>query len=177
MSCLSCKTQDVLCIMPPCGMWDPSSLTRDQTNILCIARWILNHWTTRAVPIFYSLGHKEERTEDAGGWPCQEGAWSHVEESIWNYPARESSPNTALYWDHLSWSSDSRTQICDWITLYKYKEEEENRTKHRILFALFLNLKKMHKGRRIQKADWERLVTKGERRNKRMLSHNSGEST
>ena len=28
-------------------MWDLSSPTRDQTHILCIARWILNYWTTR----------------------------------------------------------------------------------------------------------------------------------
>ena len=33
----------------PCGMWDPSSLTGDQTCIPCIARQILNHWTTREV--------------------------------------------------------------------------------------------------------------------------------
>ena len=33
----------------PQGMWDLSSLTRDRTHILCIARWILNHWTTREV--------------------------------------------------------------------------------------------------------------------------------
>ena len=32
-------------------MWDLSSLTRDQTHILCIASWILNHWTTRGVPL------------------------------------------------------------------------------------------------------------------------------
>ena len=34
-------------------MWDLTSLTRDQTCVPCIARWILNHWTTRKVP---SLG-------------------------------------------------------------------------------------------------------------------------
>ena len=33
-------------------MWDPSSLTRDQTHIPCIGRRILNHWTAREVPIF-----------------------------------------------------------------------------------------------------------------------------
>ena len=32
------------------GMWDLSSLTRDWTHIPCIAKWILNHWTTRKVP-------------------------------------------------------------------------------------------------------------------------------
>ena len=33
-----------------CGLWHLSSLTRDQTCIPCIGRWILNHWTTREVP-------------------------------------------------------------------------------------------------------------------------------
>ena len=27
-----------------------SSWTRDQTQVPCIGRWILNHWTTREVP-------------------------------------------------------------------------------------------------------------------------------
>ena len=31
-------------------MWDLSSLTRDQTHVPSIGRWILNHWTTRKVP-------------------------------------------------------------------------------------------------------------------------------
>ena len=30
-----------------CSMWDLRSLNRDQTHIPCVARWILNHWTTR----------------------------------------------------------------------------------------------------------------------------------
>ena len=36
----------------PRGMWDLSSPTRDRTHVPCIGRWILNHWTTREVPIF-----------------------------------------------------------------------------------------------------------------------------
>ena len=35
----------------PCSMWDLSSLTRDQTRISCIGRWILYHWTTKEVPV------------------------------------------------------------------------------------------------------------------------------
>ena len=44
----------------PCGMWDLSSLTRDQTHIPC-TRWrILNHWTTREVPeAFFTFCAKE----------------------------------------------------------------------------------------------------------------------
>ena len=34
----------------PCGMWDLSSLTRDQTLVPCVGKRILNHWTTREVP-------------------------------------------------------------------------------------------------------------------------------
>ena len=34
----------------PRGMWDLSSQSRDWTCVLCIARWSLNHWTTRKVP-------------------------------------------------------------------------------------------------------------------------------
>ena len=33
-----------------CSIWNVSTLTRDQTHLPCIARWILNHWTTREVP-------------------------------------------------------------------------------------------------------------------------------
>ena len=29
-----------------CGKWDPSSSSREQTWILCIGRWNLNHWTS-----------------------------------------------------------------------------------------------------------------------------------
>ena len=32
-------------------MWNPSSPTRDWTHVSCIARCILNHWTTREVKI------------------------------------------------------------------------------------------------------------------------------
>ena len=33
-----------------CGLWDLSSLTRDQTHVPCFGRQILNHWTTREIP-------------------------------------------------------------------------------------------------------------------------------
>ena len=33
-------------------MWDLSSLTRDKTHIPCIGRRILNHWTTREIPVY-----------------------------------------------------------------------------------------------------------------------------
>ena len=29
-----------------------SSQTRDRTHVPCIGRWILNHWSTREVPLF-----------------------------------------------------------------------------------------------------------------------------
>ena len=44
-------------------MWDLSFLTRDGTHVPCIARWVINHWTSRKVPscslscLGSSLGH------------------------------------------------------------------------------------------------------------------------
>ena len=38
------------------GMWDLSSPTRDRTHVPCFGRWILNHWTTREVPIVGYFG-------------------------------------------------------------------------------------------------------------------------
>ena len=51
---VACGLQSAWAQMP-CSMWDLSSLTRDQTCVLCIGRWILNHWTTREVPLFTLL--------------------------------------------------------------------------------------------------------------------------
>ena len=34
------------------GMWDLSSLTRDQTHTSCIIRGSLNHWTARELPSY-----------------------------------------------------------------------------------------------------------------------------
>ena len=34
----------------PWGTWDLSFLTRDQTQVLCMGRWIPNHWTTGKSP-------------------------------------------------------------------------------------------------------------------------------
>ena len=36
-------------------MWDLGSLTRDQTCVLCIERWILNFWATRELPAVLDL--------------------------------------------------------------------------------------------------------------------------
>ena len=42
----SCGAQAYL----PFGMWHLRSLTRDRTCVLCLARWIPNHWVTSEVP-------------------------------------------------------------------------------------------------------------------------------
>ena len=39
-----------LCVAMPCGMWDLSSQTRDETHIPTVKAWYLNHWATREVP-------------------------------------------------------------------------------------------------------------------------------
>ena len=33
------------------GVWNLRSLTRDQNLVRCLARWNLNRWTTREVPV------------------------------------------------------------------------------------------------------------------------------
>ena len=45
------ETELIFYFFGPCVKWNLSSLNRDRTRVPCIARWILNHWTTRAVPI------------------------------------------------------------------------------------------------------------------------------
>ena len=39
----------------PLSMWNLGSLTRDQTRIFCIARQILNRWSTREIPTHWIL--------------------------------------------------------------------------------------------------------------------------
>ena len=58
--CVVCVSVDASSLLgffftAPQGMWDPSSLTRDQTHSPCTGRQNLNHWTTREVPIDVSL--------------------------------------------------------------------------------------------------------------------------
>ena len=45
----------VFFLTAPRGMWDPSSLTKDQTHSPWTGRWNLNHSTTREVLIDVSL--------------------------------------------------------------------------------------------------------------------------
>ena len=40
----------------PCGMWDLSSLSREQTVAPALEVLSLNHWTAREVPSGWSLG-------------------------------------------------------------------------------------------------------------------------
>ena len=49
-------------------MWDLSSWTRDQTPDPCVARWILNHSTSREVLKLVSLGEKPD-WQPLGGLP------------------------------------------------------------------------------------------------------------
>ena len=41
-----------------CGIWILSSMTKNQTGIPCIARWILSHWTTREVLFIFNVYSK-----------------------------------------------------------------------------------------------------------------------
>ena len=54
-------------------MWDPSSLTRDQTHTLCIGRQSLNYWTAREslyllflMQLVIHFGHKP--SHDISRW-------------------------------------------------------------------------------------------------------------
>ena len=38
-------------VVVACGLWHMGSSTRDQTCVPCIDGWILNHWTTRDIPV------------------------------------------------------------------------------------------------------------------------------
>ena len=44
------KTETIFLVFWPQGVWDLSSLTRDQVCVPCIGRWSLNHWTASEVP-------------------------------------------------------------------------------------------------------------------------------
>ena len=50
----SCSTW-ALQLWRGCSIWDLSSPTRDQTHVPCTGRQILNHWTTREVPLILLL--------------------------------------------------------------------------------------------------------------------------
>ena len=43
----------------PWSMWDLRPLTRDQTHVLCLARWILHHWASRGVPWCFANVRKD----------------------------------------------------------------------------------------------------------------------
>ena len=98
----SCSKQAQL----PWGMWDLSSLTRGGTCILCIARWIYNHWTTREVPDLIFL--KRENTQ-IGCCNCGQnekeeahGAWEGItgkepaQMNLRRLPGREAPVQTGL---------------------------------------------------------------------------------
>ena len=60
----------------PQGMWDLSSLTRDQTCVSCIAKCIPNPWTTREVPQPYALNESLPKHDFTS---CID----HVKNSVW----------------------------------------------------------------------------------------------
>ena len=71
---LSWVTQDLLLqragspvVALPCGTWDLSSLIRNPTHVPCIARQMLNHWTTGEVPSFSSPSGEGDLGRCVGG--------------------------------------------------------------------------------------------------------------
>ena len=65
-------------------MWDLSSPTKDWTHVPCIAKWILNHWTTSEVPGLYYFDNPINH------WVylhiCGEGNDTHSSTLAWKIP-------------------------------------------------------------------------------------------
>ena len=79
----------------PCSMWNLSSPTRDGSCVFCIGKCILNHWTTREVPLVWTsvvnfLFISQEYMPPMNGLR---------EEKLWPYPIY---PMTSLWCFHSS---------------------------------------------------------------------------
>ena len=57
----------------PGGVWNLGSSVRNQTHVPCIARLILNHWTTREVPGYPFLNSRGPLSEEAGKGDSEPG--------------------------------------------------------------------------------------------------------
>ena len=78
----------------PHSMWDVSSPARDQTCVPCLAKWILNHWTTREVPRHFINSHNSlDFLSSACGFCCStwcqwrqqsSGAPGHIHTAPWH---------------------------------------------------------------------------------------------
>ena len=62
----------------PSGMWDLSSLIMDRACVSCIGRWILNHSTTRDVPVFSLFFFSYTHTLDLNQQHCLPKILGHV---------------------------------------------------------------------------------------------------
>ena len=62
----------------PSGMWDLSSLIMDRACVSCIGRWILNHSTTRDVPVFSLFFFSYTHTPDLNQQHCLPKILGHV---------------------------------------------------------------------------------------------------
>ena len=102
-------------------MWDLGSLTGDRTFFPCIARWILNKWTPREVPL-PNLGLGMCRQElglqsSCCLSGCMEGhGLPHLlqvrklRSSLENHAGRESLP--CLHWPHLEENMMADDRLC-----------------------------------------------------------------
>ena len=63
-----------------CGMWDLNFPNRDGTQVPCIGRWFLNHWTTREVP---QLGLEKWKRE-AEDKPASKGCYDRWTQLVVN---------------------------------------------------------------------------------------------
>ena len=70
----------------PCSTWNLSFPIRDGTHTPCIARWILNHWTTKVVPYLVGFEKRHSRSWATNIYICLKGKGEFEKEiSALNY--------------------------------------------------------------------------------------------
>ena len=113
-------------------MWDLSSQARDQTQVPCSGKWILNHWTTREVPqsrylifersskFFFFL--RFSRHQYIGPMEWWTKIWEHNIIAV-----------KVLILKHV-WYMNERVFVC-------FKENKHINKKHRLTWYLVINSK------------------------------------
>ena len=70
----------------PQGIWDLSSLTRDQAHTPCLGRWSLNHWAVSRVPDAIIRGSPlfPPQVDTVRRWPSAGGKGALPEPECWH---------------------------------------------------------------------------------------------
>lgn len=78
---------NVFVLLMLCGLWDPGSLTRNQTYAPCIGAWTLSHWTTSSVPLPACFWKELCRAGALQDWPWPT-SWSATVAYVWKQVPR-----------------------------------------------------------------------------------------